>query len=141
IPTRERNDVADPVGVSGSRNEETRRRNLSAMLTSVHYDGPLSRSELTRRTGLNRSTVKTLVDDLVRHGLVYETEAAASSGVGRPSPLVHPDPGVTALAVNPDVDAVIVGVVALGGKVMAQERFVTDRIPSVADTVEITRTA
>src|SRR5690606_4032139 len=58
-----------------------------------------------------------------------------------PSPLVHPDPGVTALAVNPDVDAVIVGVVALGGKVMAQERFVTDRIPSVADTVEITRTA
>ena len=42
--------------------ETVRRQNLSLVLSHLHRDGALSRADLTRRTGLNRSTVAALVE-------------------------------------------------------------------------------
>ena len=42
------------------------------MLRIVHEDGPLTRADLTRLTGLNRSTTLALVGELVELGLVGE---------------------------------------------------------------------
>src|SRR5215203_599601 len=41
----------------GNRNDQTRRHNLSTILTLLAHDGPQPRALLTRRTGLNRSTI------------------------------------------------------------------------------------
>lgn len=125
----------------GTNTDDVRRRNLSAVLTLVHRARALSRSELTRRTGLSRSTVKDLVEELAAAGLVEESQAAPASQVGRPSPMVRPQTGTLAIAVNPETDAVTVGLVALGGAVLDVTRYPTRGVPSVRDTVAITAKA
>ncbi|MET1089564.1 MAG: ROK family transcriptional regulator [Arthrobacter sp.] len=120
-----------------SEPDPSRRNNLSLLTTLVHHQGPLSRAKLTRLTGLNRSTVGTLIAQLVSLGLVYETAPAGDRQVGRPSPEVHPSRSVAALAVYPEIDAVTIGLVGLGGKVHKKIRFDTDRIPSAQEAVNI----
>jgi predicted NBD/HSP70 family sugar kinase len=131
-------DVDDRVA-RGSRNEETRQRNLALMLSSVHSYGSLSRAELTRQSGLNRSTVGFLVAELVELGLVLETEPSAEKRVGRPSPVVIPNPDVVAIAINPDVTGLTAGVVGLGGDVRMRETILTPEIMTPEDAVLLTR--
>jgi predicted NBD/HSP70 family sugar kinase len=125
-----------PGGMNGT--ESLRTQNLSQILTTVHRNGPLSRSELTRRSGFNRSTVGALVSALAEKHLVHETEPAGDGRVGRPSPIVQANPGVAVIAVNPDIDALTVGVVGLGGKVHARVRRETRSVPSLDDAVRLT---
>lgn len=118
----------------GSRNEATRRHNLSTLLTLVHHRKSVSRAELTRLTGLNRSTIGALVGDLADAGLVIET-APTTGTIGRPSPIVKPGKRIGAIAVNPDVDAILVGLVGLGGVVHGRKRIELSEVPRVADVV------
>ncbi|GAP55701.1 hypothetical protein AHiyo6_22660 [Arthrobacter sp. Hiyo6] len=53
--------------------DPSRRNNLALITALVHHHGVLSRAQLTKMTGLNRSTVGTLIGQLVALGLVYET--------------------------------------------------------------------
>jgi predicted NBD/HSP70 family sugar kinase len=107
-----------------------RRRNLALVLQRVHT-GPATRSELTRVSGLNRSTVGALVGDLAARGLVVEDEPAAAGQVGRPSPVVRAGERPVAIAINPEVDAITVALVRLGGAVIAVERTPFAAPPSV----------
>lgn len=117
--------------------DPSRRNNLALITSLVHHHGFLSRAQLTRMTGLNRSTVGTLIGQLGAVGLVYETPPSGGAHVGRPSPDVHPSPSTAALAVNPEIDAVTIGLVSLGGKVQKKIRFATDRIPTAREAVNI----
>jgi len=125
------------VSASAGEPDPSRRNNLSLLTSLVHHHGVLSRAQLTRQTGLNRSTVGTLIGQLIALGLVYETAPAGEGQVGRPSPEVHPSPSIAALAVNPEIDAVTIGLVSLGGKVQKKIRFETERIPSAREAVNI----
>ncbi|WP_434994979.1 ROK family transcriptional regulator [Arthrobacter sp. Ld5] len=125
-----------PGGANGT--EGLRAQHLSQILTMVHRGGPLSRAELTRRSGFNRSTVGALVSALTGKNLVRETEPAVGGRVGRPSPIVQANPGVAVIAVNPDIDALTVGVVGLGGHVHARVRRETPGVPSLEDAVRLT---
>jgi predicted NBD/HSP70 family sugar kinase len=122
----------------GAGAEHLRRFNLSTILTLLHHDGSQPRSMLTTRTGLNRSTVAALVAELVERGLVFESPADPTKQVGRPSPTVNVDPRTVAIAVNPEIDAVTVGVVGLGGTVATRIRCATDRPPSAREAANIT---
>ena len=121
----------------GTTSDDVRRRNLSAVLTLVHRNRSISRAELTRRTGLSRSTVKDLVEELTGAGLVGETRSTAAFQVGRPSPLVHPREQVLGIAVNPETDAITVALVAMGGLVLEVVRSATTTVPTAADTVSV----
>lgn len=121
----------------GTSTDDVRRRNLSSVLTLVHHHRAISRAELTRHTGLSRSTTKDLVEELAAKGLVEESPAPAVAQVGRPSSIVRPGDRVLAIAVTPEVDAVTVGVVSMGGAVLNVVRCPTDRVPTAADTVEL----
>jgi len=121
----------------GVGTEQLRRHNLSAILTLLHHDGSQPRSALTAQTGLNRSTVAALVAELAELGLVHETEPDPTKLVGRPSPTVNTDRRNVAVAINPEVDAVTVGVVALGGTVVTTVRHETAAPPTARDAVEI----
>ncbi|MFJ6000859.1 ROK family protein [Arthrobacter sp. NPDC092385] len=118
--------------------EGLRAQNLSQILTTVHRHGPLSRSELTRRSGFNRSTVGALVSALTEKQLVRETDPPGGGRVGRPSRIVQANPGVAVLAVNPDIDALTVGVIGLGGHVHRRVRRETPGVPSLEDAVRLT---
>ncbi|WP_247827151.1 ROK family transcriptional regulator [Arthrobacter antioxidans] len=125
-----------PGGANGT--EGLRAQNLSQILTMVHRNGPLSRSDVTRRSGFNRSTVGALVSALTEKNLVRESDPAVGGRVGRPSPIVQANPAVAVIAVNPDIDALTVGVIGLGGHVHARVRRETRGIPSLDDAVGLT---
>ncbi|MET1051224.1 MAG: ROK family transcriptional regulator [Mycetocola sp.] len=121
----------------GTNLDTVRRHNLSRILGLVHRDGAVSRSTLTRQTGLNRSTVAALVGELAALRLVVEAEPDGARSVGRPSPVVRPHPDCVAFAVNPEQDAITVGVVRMHGEVVAQVRHELDEPLGVADTVRL----
>jgi predicted NBD/HSP70 family sugar kinase len=123
--------------VRGNNLDSVRRNNLSMVLDIVHRRRSVSRSEITRATGLNRSTVAALVGELAELDLIVESSPDVTSSVGRPSPIVTPHSSCVAIAVNPELDAITVGVVGLGGVVHVRLREEVDHVVSAAETVEI----
>lgn len=109
-------------GSSLSSNDFIRRRNLSALITLLHHRGPHSRSDLMTQLGLTRSTITVLVAELVELGLVREITQEATGRVGRPSSMIAANSTVAAIAVHPEPDAITVGLVGLGGEVLARLR-------------------
>ena len=120
----------------GNSNDDIRRHNLSVVLGLVHREHNQSRAQLTRATGLNRSTVAGIVAELVDRNLVVEAEPHASLR-GRPSQTVWPNPAVVSIAINPEVDAVSLGLVSLDGTIVKKIRYITDRSPSVREVINI----
>ncbi len=109
-----------------ARPDAVRRHNLARLLAEVHRDGELSRADLTTRLGLNRSTIGTLVGELVNLGLldVSAPDVAARSDLsaGRPSHLVRPrGDGPFVVAVDIEVDRIAVAAVGIGGVVLRRE--------------------
>ncbi|SCL70771.1 ROK family transcriptional regulator [Micromonospora peucetia] len=82
-------------------NRGVRLRNRSALLSKVFLDGPLTRQDLVRSTGLSQPAVSNVVGDLIDEGLVVEAGAAESDG-GRPSMMLRVAPRF-AFAVGVDV--------------------------------------
>ncbi|MGL3149525.1 ROK family protein [Microbacterium sp. A82] len=117
--------------------EGVRRKNLGEVLRLVHQEGPRSRARITAETGLNRSTVADLVTGLAAAGLVVEQNPDPTRRVGRPSPVVSANPDVTAIGINPEVDAIEIGAVSLGGGLRERTRVPLDSVPSAADAVAI----
>jgi predicted NBD/HSP70 family sugar kinase len=113
--------------------------NLSTILRRVHRSGPASRAELTRETGLNRSTISGLVGELVERGLAVEVEPRSTKQVGRPSPVVQASPHVLAVALVPEIDALTIGLVSFDREVIRRVRFETESIPTVREAVVIAR--
>ncbi|MFI7608318.1 ROK family protein [Micromonospora sp. NPDC049366] len=72
-------------------NRSVRLRNRSALLTRLFLDGPLTRQDLVRSTGLSQPAVSNVVGDLIEEGLVAEAGAAESDG-GRPSMMLRVAP-------------------------------------------------
>ncbi|WP_395242709.1 ROK family protein [Agromyces sp. MMS24-K17] len=126
-----------PSSTLGATIDDIRRQNLAQVLRLVHRDGPLSRAEITRATGLNRSTIGGLVTELSHRGLVVENPAAAVRKVGRPSPSVAASDQATAIAVNPEVDAIDVALVGLSGRVLHRVRYRNERTPTVGEFVNV----
>jgi predicted NBD/HSP70 family sugar kinase len=122
----------------GSNREQVRQHNLSAILRLLRQFGTMSRSALTQRTGLNRSTISDLVTELQELGLIVESEASATQGVGRPSLMVSFSDEVVVFAVNPETDATTVGVVTLSGKVIYKVRHPHSSVPTASVSVETT---
>lgn len=68
-----------------------RQMNLASVLSYLHQGGPLSRAQLALQTNLNKSTISSLVEDLIHRGLVRE-HGIDASGAGRPSTLLKLNP-------------------------------------------------
>lgn len=107
----------------GVASEELRRHNLAAVLDRLHVSGPRTRSELADQTGLNRSTIRDLLGELIDLGLVVEEPGTTTSGPGRPSSIARVEPsGAVVLAVELEVDSMAVATVGLGGHVYEMTR-------------------
>lgn len=123
--------------LKGNNLDLVRRRNLSIVLGRVHELGAVSRAQLTKETGLNRSTISVLVAELVQLDLVRETEPQQTNQVGRPSPVIVPGDAPIVVTVHPELDAVTVGVVGLGGRVIRRSRHDTEHTPSAREVVAV----
>ncbi|QQQ78404.1 ROK family protein [Saccharothrix sp. 6-C] len=70
---------------------DLRRQNRSTLLSTLFFDGPLSRFELSRLSGLSAATVSNVTGELVDDGLVVEAGSVDSDG-GRPRVLLRVNP-------------------------------------------------
>src|ERR1700754_4662436 len=115
------------MGQEGSGSlESLRERNRRRVLSALRVAGITSRAELARRTGLSRTTVSSLISDLVRDGLVAErVDHCVTPGAqgGRPPVLVSLDRRAgAAVGVDFGKSHVTVAVADLGHTVVAEMR-------------------
>lgn len=115
---------AHPSG-SGRRlpdnQQGVRRRNLSRVMHTVNAEGPLSRAAVASRIGLTRAAVSTLVDELIRSGLLEELGPERPGRVGRPgSALALSGRGPAGIGAEIGVDHLAVCAVDLRGEIRAR---------------------
>ena len=98
-----------------------RRRNLSRVMYTVSAEGPLSRAAVASHIGLTRAAVSTLVDELIRAGLLEELGPERPGRVGRPgSALAVSGHGPAGIGAEVGVDHLAVCAVDLRGSVRAR---------------------
>ncbi|MGC0333539.1 putative NBD/HSP70 family sugar kinase [Streptomyces sp. SAI-170] len=98
-----------------------RRRNLARVMHTVRAEGPLSRAAVASHIGLTRAAVSTLVDELIRTGLLEELGPERPGRVGRPgSALAVSGQGPAGIGAEIGVDHLAVCAVDLRGRVRAR---------------------
>jgi len=124
--------------------------NLSLVLRYVHNEAPVSRAQIAAVTGLNKSTVSSLADDLIDRGLIHEI--GTNSGVtGRPATLleINPQAGCV-VGVELGVDFVAVALTNFSGKIIwrekmnadpaqVQEKMIAQTLTLIAQAIEVAR--
>ena len=121
---------------AGLAQEEIRRHNLGALLRHVHLGGPVSRTALAERMGLNRSTIMALTAELTAAGLIREDLPGDTGRAGRPSLVVRPrTQRVYVLAFDVAVDRLVAARVGLGGTVLERREAIRPRAGADLDTV------
>jgi glucokinase-like ROK family protein len=103
-----------------------RETNLSSVLRLIHTQSPISRAQLAVITGLNKSTVSSLVDELLKQNLIHET-GSNSGAAGRPATWleINPQAGLI-IGVELGVDFVSAAVADLMGNIIWRLKEDTD---------------
>ncbi|MER6945816.1 ROK family transcriptional regulator [Nonomuraea sp. NPDC000554] len=128
--------IADPTSRTRSAGTpadqaSVRRSNLALVLRHVSDHGPCARSAVAVETGLNKTTVTSLVSELQARGLVKEAGPQHAGSVGRPGlALVLDGSRVGALGVEVNVDYIAAFVTDLAGRVLIDRRISFDAMGS-----------
>jgi predicted NBD/HSP70 family sugar kinase len=94
-----------------------RRHNLGVVLRHVVERGPRSRATIALETGLNKSTVSSLVTELIDLGLLVERGTERTGMVGRPGLVVEiAGTGAAGVGLEVNVDYLAVRVTDLAGE-------------------------
>jgi glucokinase-like ROK family protein len=116
-----------------------RETNLSSVLRLIYSEAPLSRAQLAAKTGLNKSTVSSLVEDLLDRKLIHET-GINYVGTGRPATQLEVNSNVGAVVgVELGVDFVAVVLADITGKILGRKQISADPAASQAKTFELTQ--
>jgi predicted NBD/HSP70 family sugar kinase len=103
-----------------------RRHNLSVVLSHLRRSGPRSRARIADETGLNKTTVSSLVAELAERGLVEEGDAERG-GVGRPGQAIRLTGGHHfAVGSQINIDYVSALAMNLQGEVVSERRIPLD---------------
>ncbi len=100
--------------------------NRQIVLNYVRERGPISRAEIARETVLQRSTVSTIVDELVSDSLVEEIGEGKSTGGRRPTLLRLRASGAAAIGIDITPTRTTVATSDLSGRVLEKEEFATN---------------
>jgi predicted NBD/HSP70 family sugar kinase len=113
-----------------------RRHNLGVVLRHVATEGPRSRATIALETGLNKSTVSSLVTELIELGLLGERGAERRGMVGRPGLVVElTGQGAVGLGLEVGVDYLAVHAADLTGAVQQRRLDAQDNRGRPADAV------
>ncbi len=125
----------------GARQETLREANLLLITEEIFASAePLSRADLSIRTGMTRSTVSRLVDDLLAAGIVREGSPMVGPTRGRPAvPLTPARKTLAGLGVEVNVDFMAVRALDLTGSVLAEA--LVERDYRGSDPVSVLREA
>ncbi len=110
--------------------DKVRRINKSIVLNTLRLHAPISRAEVAKITGLNRSTVSNIVTSLIDEGLVWEKEQQVSSG-GRPAiSLSLRRDGGAVIGLEIGVDFIAILLTNFVAEILWEARVQTDRSQS-----------
>jgi predicted NBD/HSP70 family sugar kinase len=99
--------------------------NRAMILNIIRKNQPISRSTIARMTGLNKSTVSSIVTDLLQEELVYE-QVKEDRNVGRNPIDLSLKLGRSFIgAINIDSAFTYIGVVDIDGSILAESKFDT----------------
>lgn len=105
--------------------------NRHLILGLIRAQQPVSRADLARRTGLQRSTVSQITDDLIRQRWVTEGATGHSARGRKPRLLYLNVERARILGVDVRPAATTIAVADPNGRVVAYEKFSTARRPGV----------
>jgi predicted NBD/HSP70 family sugar kinase len=102
-----------------------RRRNVAALMRAVLANGPLSRTDIGRLTGLSAGAVTKLTSSLISARLLREAAVPSAAAVlGRPPVPVEIDGGTHAvISLHIGTQFTTVGLVDLGGRLLHRRLF------------------
>lgn len=123
----------DLTDVQLASSETARRINREIVLELVRTGQPISRADLARRSGLQRSTVSQIVEQLIREKWVREGSVASAPRGRRPT-LVGLNEDLVAIAVDIHPKQAIVAVVDLNGRLLSRSL-----VPMTSDPEASTR--
>jgi glucokinase-like ROK family protein len=113
-----------------------RQLNRSLVLDLIRTQGPISRADVKRSTGLNFTTVTNAVNDLVAEGMVQEVGLGTSSG-GRKPVLLTLNPGARfVLGCELQSTELVLGLFDLTGTLLARHAEAKSPATSPADVVQ-----
>jgi predicted NBD/HSP70 family sugar kinase len=116
--------------------QSIRRQNLALVLQEVMKNGPRSRAGIAAAVGLTRSTVSSLVGELIARRLLLERELERAGAVGRPGRLIAvSDTTVVALGLEINVDYLAACVLDLTGNVRYEQFLRHENREIPAETV------
>lgn len=118
--------------------KELRTANVVAVLEALRRHGSLSRTELARVTGLSRTTVISIVEDLADRDQVKIGASPAHRGVGRPAAEIslHAGAGV-AIGISAEGEDLELVLTDLSGALLAQRRVPITRARSSDASVDL----
>jgi len=113
-----------------------RKFNTAVVLNTIRHRAPLSRAEVAKHTGLNRSTVSQIINALLERKLVQET-ILQSDRVGRPGLLLELNPaGGFAIGIEIGVDYISLVVTDFLANVLWRQRIKSDAHDSIDQILE-----
>ena len=128
-----------------------RELNLSLVLRYIHNKAPASRAQIAHVTGLNKSTVSSLVDELLQRQLIHET-GTNSVGTGRPATLLEINPRAGGIiGIEFGVDFIALALTDFTGNILwrqlttvdpsdAQEAIISKALELTSTAVEVCKT-
>ena len=122
-----------------------RETNLSLVLRLIHTQSPISRAQLAVISGLNKSTVSSLADELLERKLIHET-GTNSIGAGRPATLLEMNPQAGyVIGVELGVDFVSIAVTDFLGNILWRRKEdadpADDQAKMIGQTLRIVKEA
>jgi predicted NBD/HSP70 family sugar kinase len=123
----------DLTDVQLASSETARRINRDIVLELIRTSQPISRADLARLSGLQRSTVSQIVEQLIREKWVREGSIATAPRGRRPT-LIGLNEDLVAIAVDIHPSQAIVAVVDLNGRLLSRAM-----VPLTSDPAASTR--
>lgn len=109
----------DLTDVQLASSETARHINRDIVLELIRTSQPISRADLARRSGLQRSTVSQIVEQLIREKWVREGSVASAPRGRRPT-LIGLNEDLVAIAIDVHPRQAIVAIVDLNGRLLSR---------------------
>lgn len=133
--------IPDVVPGPGSTPRSLRLRNQRLVLTEIRRRKTVTRSDLAKATGLAKSTIKEITDELIASGFIEERRDVNLEGrVGRPAASLRISRAAGyVLGVDIGADKILVGIAGLDGRLLQLDRTATHDVRGRAAILEATR--
>lgn len=108
---------------------DVRNINQTVLLHLIRERQPISRVDIARMTGLRPGTISSIVNRLIRKGVIFEGAAGPSSGGRKPTYLNINAENAYVLAVDIGVRDTVYAVSDFNGRILKQKSLITDGDP------------